>query len=141
MATDNPSLDPVTIVTSNARLTLLEPGIIEQRYLADAQFTTEGLQENIAAMETLCDHHGQCCILSIFPSGMQVQPELMNSDIYRDQREKGHMRALALVVDSPEMYTASKLYFLYHQQPFETKVFEEEHDARKWLRDLLTAER
>jgi hypothetical protein len=70
---------------------------------------------------------------------MQVQPELMNNDVYRDQRNKGHMWALAVVVDSPEMYTASKLYFLYHQQPFETRVFEEEHDARRWLRDQLAA--
>jgi hypothetical protein len=47
------------------------------------------------------------------------------------------MWALAVVVDSPEMYTASKLYFLYHQQPFETRVFEEERDARQWLREQL----
>jgi hypothetical protein len=35
------------------------------------------------------------------------------------------------------MYTASKLYFLYHQQPFETRVFEEERDERQWLREHL----
>jgi len=131
--------EPTSVTTALATLTVLEPGIIEQRYHADAQFTPEGLVEIIAAMEVLCAHHGRCCILSIFPAGMQVQPELMNNDVYREQRNKGHMRALAVVVDGPEMYTASKLYFLYHQQPFETKVFEEEFEARKWLRELLAA--
>jgi hypothetical protein len=126
-----------SISTALATLTVLEPGIIEQRYHVDAQFTPEGLVEIIAAMEVLCMDHGRCCILSIFPAGMQVQPELMNTDVYREQRDKGHMRALAVVVDSVELYTASKLYFLYHQQPFETKVFEEERDARQWLREQL----
>lgn len=126
-----------TTTTSTATLTVLEPGLIEQRYHVGAQFSTEGLEENRMAMEALCEHHGPCGILSIFPSGIRVQPELMNTDVYREQRGKGHMRALGVVVDSPEMYAASKLYFLYHQQPFETKVFEEERDARQWLRELL----
>jgi hypothetical protein len=128
-----------TTTTSTATLTVLEPGLIEQRYHVGAQFSREGLEENRLAVTAICEQHGPCVILGIFPAGMQVQPELMNNDVYRDQRNKGHMWALAVVVDSPEMYTASKLYFLYHQQPFETRVFEEEHDARRWLRDQLAA--
>lgn len=128
------------LTTSTATLTLVEPGIIEQRYHDDAQFSPEGLQENIAAMEALCDHHGPCGILSIFPAGMEIHPGLMNNDVYREQRTKGHMKALAVVTDSQELYTASKLYFMYHQQPFATAVFEEEFDARRWLRQQLKAE-
>jgi SpoIIAA-like len=125
---------PRSITTSLATLTLVEPGIIEQRYLDNVQFSAEGLLENLAAMETLCDHHGRCCILSIFPAGLQVKAELMNNDHYRAQRNRGHIRALAVVTDSMEMHAASKLYFMYHQQPFETRVFEEEVDALRWLR-------
>ncbi len=125
---------PRSLTTSLAKLTFLEPGIIEQRYLDNVQFSPEGLLENLAAMEALCDHHGKCCILSVFPAGMQVKADLMNNDHYRDQRSKGQIRALAVVTDSLEMHAASKLYFIYHQQPFETRVFEEEVDALRWLR-------
>jgi hypothetical protein len=128
-----------TIHTSTATLVLLEPGLIEQRYHQNAQFSLAGIQENIASIATLCGHHGPCGLLLIIPSGVAVQPGLMNTDLYRDQRNTGYIRALAVVVDDPELYTASKLYFLYHQQPFETMVFEEEHDARRWLRVQLAA--
>ena len=128
---------PRAITTPLAKLTFLEPGIIEQRYLDNAQFSPEGLLQNLAAMETLCDHHGKCCLLSIFPAGMQVKADLMNNDHYRDQRNKGQIRALAVVTDSMEMHAASKLYFMYHQQPFETRVFEEEVDALRWLQSQL----
>lgn len=127
------------ITTSTATHTLVEPGIIEQRYHATAQFSPEAVLENIAAMEALCGHHGPCGVLSIFPAGMAVHADLMNSDVYREQRTKGHMKALAVVTDSAEMHTASKLYFIYHQQPFPTGVFEEEHDALLWLRQQLKA--
>jgi hypothetical protein len=127
-------MPPKHSTTTTATLSLLEPGIIEQRYHDTAQFSQEALVENIEAMEALCGHHGPCGILSIFPAGMAIHPGLMNTDVYREQRTKGHMKALAVVTDSAELYTASKLYFLYHQQPFATKVFEDEHDALKWLR-------
>jgi hypothetical protein len=128
---------PKHLTTSTATHVLVEPGIIEQRYHDTAQFSPDALAENLAAMEVLCGHHGPCGILSIFPAGMAIHPGLMNTDVYRDQRTKGHMKALAVVTDSAELYTASKLYFLYHQQPFATKVFEEEHDALKWLRQQV----
>jgi hypothetical protein len=130
-------MPPKHITTATATLTLVERGIIEQRYHDTAQFSPEAMVENIAAMEELCGPHGPCGILSIFPAGMAIHPGLMNSDVYREQRTKGHMKALAVVTDSEELHTASKLYFLYHQQPFATRVFEEEHDARAWLRQQV----
>jgi hypothetical protein len=76
-------------------------------------------------------------LLTIFPKGIQVNHDLMNKDLFRAYRDKPYVRAIAVVTDSPAMHMASKVYFTYHPQSFQTRVFEEEREARQWLNDLL----
>lgn len=123
---------PMTHTTATAEIALVGPGRVEQRYLADAQFTQESVKENLAAVSALSGADPYV-LLSVFPPGMRVNLSLMDMDLYRDQRLANTLRALAVVTDSEEMHTASKLYFLYHQQAFPTRVFEDEFEALAWL--------
>lgn len=127
-----PPETPTTRSTSTAEITLVRPGWIEQRYRDDAQFSSEALWENLGVIAVFTAH-GPCALLNIFPAGMVVSLPLMNDDHFREQRPKENIRALAVVTDSEEMRTASRLYFMYHQQPFDTGVFDDERDARAWL--------
>lgn len=120
--------------TATATLTYVAPCILVLRYRDDAQFSPEEVMENMNAIKQMCDRMGPCCLLNIFPAGMMVQPPMMNDDYYRDQRDRQRIKAMAVVTDSMEMYTASKLYFVYHPQPFDALVFEEEHEALEWLK-------
>lgn len=123
---------PITHRTATAEITRVRPGMIEQHFFADAQFTLDTVRANQAVIDEL-GGDGFYVLLSVFPAGVRVNLELMNMDHYRHQRSSNALRALAVVTDSEELHTASKLYFLYHQQAFPTQVFEDEHDARAWL--------
>lgn len=127
---------PITRNTSTAQITLVRPGWIEQRFMDHAQFSPEALWENLGAIAAF-SAYGPSVLLNIFPAGMVVSLPLMNENHFREQHPKENIRALAVVTDSAEMHTASKLYFIYHQQPFETAVFEDERDARAWLRERM----
>ncbi len=129
---------PITHTTATAVISRVQRGMVEQRYLPDIRFSTETVQENHAVIDELCGQEPYV-LLTVFPAGLPVNLELMNRDLYRDQRSSNALRALAVVTDSEEMHTASKLYFLYHQQAFPTRVFEDEFDARAWLAEQLTA--
>lgn len=87
----------------------MRPGWIEQRYRDDAQFSPEALWENLGVIAAFTAH-GHCALLNIFPASMVVSPPLMNEDHFREQRPKENIRALAVVTDSEEMRTASRLY-------------------------------
>jgi hypothetical protein len=124
------------IITATARIAKVAPRMIEQRYFPDAQFSAETVQENIAAIASLCGDP-PCGLLTVFPPGIQVNQDLMNKDLFRVYREGGYVTVLAVVTDSTAMHLASKVYFTYHQQPFQVRVFEEEYEAREWLEAQL----
>jgi hypothetical protein len=125
---------PIIQRTSTAEIILVEPGWIEQRFQDDAQFSPEAVHENQMAIDVLAGD-APYVQMNVFPAGMRVNLPLMDKDHFREKRECNQLRAMAVVTDSEEMHTASKLYFLYHQQPFKTRVFEDEQDARSWLHE------
>ena len=128
-----------TLETSLATLTLVEPRFIEQRYKPTARFDLKGLEENQRAREELCGGV-LCAVMVVIPAEMPVHPPSVNMDHFRAERVKRNILALAVVTDSAIMHTTTKLYFMYFQQAFHVKVFEEERDARRWLREHLAAE-
>ena len=127
---------PPTIETATAFVTLTEPWLIEQRYKPITSITFANVHENSDARAQLCPEH-PCALLVVVPKEIVPDPSMSNEDHFRSARAKAHILALAVVTDSSMMTTVSKLYFMYHPQAFETKVFEEEYDARKWLRDKV----
>ena len=128
--------EPPTIETATAFVTLTEARLIEQRYKPIAVLTFENIHENADARSRLSPDQA-CTLLVVIPKEMVPDPPLSNEDHFRSTRAKSHILALAVVTDSSMMTAVSKLYFMYHPQAFETKVFEEEYDARMWLRSKM----
>ncbi len=127
---------PIKHRTATAEIMRVRRGLIEQHFFADTQFSLDAIEANHAVINELSGEEPYV-LLSVFPAGLRANPELMNMDHYRDHRSSNALRALAVVTDSQELHTASKLYFLYHQQAFPTQVFEDEFDARAWLAEQL----
>lgn len=123
-------------LTASAVIVMPRFGWIEQRYLDDAQFTEAAVAENQAVIDAFAEGRPYV-LMNVFPAGMRVSLPLMDKDHYRDRRESDPVRAIAVVTDSAEMHTATKLYFLYHQQRFASEVFDDEEDARAWLRTFM----
>ena len=131
--------DPRSIETSIATVSLTGPRFVEQRIKPTARFETEGLKENNEALEQLCNGT-LCAVLVVIPAEVPVNLPVVNVDHFRSEREKRCILAMAVVTDSAIMHATAKLYFMYFQQAFPAKVFEEEGDARTWLKEQLTAD-
>ena len=124
--------------TSTAIFERMAPRYIQQRYKPDARITSECVQENQLVRQRLCNGE-PCAVMVVFPAEVRVNPAATNTDHFRDDRAKGNILALAVVTDSAQMHTATKLYFMYFQQAFPVKVFDEERDAHRWLLQHLAA--
>lgn len=125
-----------TIETASAVLSLVEPWLIEQRYKSMAALTFENIHENSDARARLSPDH-PCAVMIVFPKDVVPNPPVANEDHFRSERAKKHILALAVVADGSLMNSVSKLYFIFHPQAFETRVFEEEAAARRWLHAKL----
>jgi hypothetical protein len=118
--------------TKGAAFALLSPGILQQRFLP-ADLAPEDLEEMARMRERLFQTHGPCGLMLILPADVALRPDLMGTDHYRGQREKRQILALAIVADGEMLHAACRVYFIYHPQPFPAEVFEEDHDALRWL--------
>ena len=114
------------------------PRYIRQRYKPSATFTPERLKADGEVRDRLCGPLSSA-VLVILPAEVPVNPLATNEDHFRATRDRSCILALAVVTDSAQMHTASKLYFMYFQQAFPVKVFDEEPDAHRWLIRQLEA--
>lgn len=132
------TMTPVQVSTKGAMFTLLGPGILQQRFLP-VDLAPEDLDEMTRAREHMFQMHGPCGLMLVVPAEITLRTDLMGTDHYRDQREKRHILALAVVADGEVLHAACRVYFIYHPQPFPAEVFEEDHDALRWLREQMNA--
>ncbi len=121
------------VLTRTVTFTLIEPHILVQRYgLVDSG--PDDIAEVAATRDRILHEHAPCGLMIVVPDGLPLRSDLMGQDHYRALRERGDIRALAMVADNDELLTAMRLYLIYHQQPFPTAAFDEERDAMRWLR-------
>lgn len=126
----------ILVETESCVFDRIGPRYIRQRYKPTASISHEGVKENGAVRDRLCGDEPSA-VLVIFPAELLVNPPVTNVDHFREARERGCILALAVVTDSAQMHTASKLYFMYFRQAFPVQVFEEERDAHRWLLQRL----
>lgn len=132
------SMTPVHLSTKGARFTLLGPDLLEQRFLP-VELSPEDLAEMAQARKRLLQQHGSSGLMLVVPSDVPLRPDLMDADHYRDQRNEWRILAMAIVADGEMLHAACRIYFIYHPQPFPAEVFEEDHDALRWLREQMNA--
>ncbi|HRH38442.1 MAG TPA: STAS/SEC14 domain-containing protein [Flavobacteriales bacterium] len=115
-----------------------EPLLIVQRYQPFARFTPDVIREAAKARERLTKK-GPCALLVIISPEIPVNASSTNDDHMRTESQKRSITAMAVVAENAEMYAANKFYFRYYPQSFDVKVFNDEDEARIWLKDKVKA--
>ncbi len=115
---------------------LIEARLIEQRYHPYARFSPALLKEARKARERIT-RKGACAVLVVIPAEIPVDAPSTNEDHLRDESQGRSIIAMAVVAESAAMNAATKFYFRYYPQAFETKVFVEEAEAREWLSEQI----
>ena len=115
---------------------LVEARLIEQRYHPLAIPSPALFIEARKARERIT-RKGACAVLVILPPEMPVDPPSTNVDFFRQESERRSILALAVVAETAEVNAATKFYLRYYAQSFEAKVFTEETEARRWLKEQL----
>lgn len=128
-----PSIKPGQYVTT----TRVDERLIEQRYHPDARFSPALLKEARLARQWIT-RKGACAVLVVIPPEVPVHPPSTNEDHLRQESQQRSILAMAVVAENNAVNAATKFYFRYYPQSFETKVFNDEEEARKWL-DLQIA--
>ena len=116
---------------------LIEAHLIEQRYHPCARFSPALLKEARKARERIT-RRGACAVLVVIPPEIPLDPPSTNEDHLREESQGRSILALAVVAENVAVNTATKFYFRYYPQAFETMVFTEEEDARAWLNKQLS---
>lgn len=130
------SFEPRTIETRIASIRLTGPGFIEQRYRFGERIDLPGLAENKRARFELAESM-PCVMLSIFPKDMDFDVGVTAVDHFGPERDRETLRALALVVQDNMSEMVAKLFFSYFPTVFRTRVFDDEEEARGWLKQQL----
>jgi hypothetical protein len=120
------------IETRIATMSLVAPGIIEQRFREGARIDLAGFQENKEARSELSAGL-TCVMLSIIPKDMDFDVGVTGVDHFASERGQDTLRALVVVVQDNMAEMVTKLYFSYFPQVFRTKVTDSEDEARAWL--------
>ncbi len=125
-----------TIETRLATMSLVEPGLIVQRFREGAKLDRPGFEENRKARAEL-SAGGRHAMLSVFPKDIDFELEITTRDHFQPERERNTLVALAVVAHDTLATSLSKLFFSYYPQVFDTAMFEGEVEALVWLRDKL----
>ncbi len=129
---------PLTPLGQLFTTVLIDAHLIEQRYHPHARFSPALLKEARKARERIT-RKGACAVLVIIPPEIPVDPPSTNEDHLREESDQRSIIAMAVVAENTAVNTATKFYFRYYPQAFETKVFAEEDEARAWLQQQLAA--
>lgn len=120
------------VETPTARIELVAPRMVEQHYRHDAVFAPGVFERNRKARWKLTGNAPHA-VLIILPPELPVHPPSTNEDHFRKDSDARMIIALAVVAQNTAVNAATKFYFRYYAQAFETRVFEGEEEARSWL--------
>jgi hypothetical protein len=128
-----------TIETRLATMSLVEPGLIVQRFRDGAKLDRPGFEENRKARAELSAGKRHA-MLSVFPKDIDFELEITTRDHFQPERDKNTMTALAVVAHDTLATSLSKLFFSYYPQVFDTELFATEDEALTWLRGKLSGQ-
>lgn len=119
-------------LTSIARLVRVRPDLLEARYLPGCTLTTASLAEVRQARQELMGEQPYA-MLSFLPEDLDFELTAMNVDHLKEDREEGHLLAIAIVVRANMVEMVLKLYFSYYPWLRRIKVTDSEEEARNWM--------
>lgn len=127
---------PVEVDTAIARLTRVREDLIEVRYFAGCTLSTGSLGEVARARRRLMKAHPYG-MWSSLPPDVDFELNAMNVDHLREDREEGHLLAIAVVVQANMIEMVLKLYFSYYPWLRRILVTDKAEEARAWLEEQL----
>lgn len=125
-----------TIETRLAQMTLVEPGLIEQRFRSGITLDREGLEENRRARQELSGG-GPHVMMSVFPEDVDFQLSVISEDHFAPDKEPPGLKALALVTAGQFTTGLAAIVFKYFPPQFPASTMGSEEEARAWLRGYL----
>jgi SpoIIAA-like len=125
------------VETRQATIEVVGNGTVEIRFKPGLTLDQAGLEEVISERERLFAGGEPQAVLAIFPPDADFEIAIMTMDHYKGRRIQGGTRAVAIAANTLMHERMASLYFAYFPQPFNTKAFVEEDEARAWLREQL----
>jgi hypothetical protein len=126
------------IETRQATIERTEDQLIEVRYKPGVTIDPKGLSDVLSERERLCDGGDGQAVLAIIPPDADFQMALMTSDHYKGRPVTDCTRFLAVATSSTTHERMASLYFAYFPQDFRTAIFNDEAEARAWLKTSLS---
>lgn len=120
------------IETSQARVQRTSDTLVEIHFKADATLDATGIGEVIAAKRALCTE-GEPDVLAVVGGDVEVDMRVVNIDHHAMHGPCGNARRLAFVAGDELNAKLAEIHFRYFPRDYETSVFSNEEDARRWL--------
>jgi hypothetical protein len=125
------------VETRQATVENLGNGTVEIRFKPGITLDQQGLHEVIVERERLCPEGELQAVLAIFPPDADFEIAIMTMDHYKGRKAQGSTRVVAIAANTLMHERMASLYFAYFPQPFKSKAFVEEDEARAWLMEQL----
>jgi hypothetical protein len=109
-----------------------DPDLLVVRFNTDAPLEEKGIAELITLRRQLTQDQ-PIAVMAVFPEKVDLQPNAVSNNHYREPGTHLGLRALAIVATSPFLWSMGELFLRYYPQPFPADVFRNEEDARAWL--------
>ena len=126
------------IDTRLAEMVLTDGGrVIEVRYRAGINLDVDGLMEVQQRRRELTT--ARCGMLAFFQPGTMGDLAVFDVDFFGPTGAAEQLVALAILTGDSLGDALSGIYYSYHPQPFPTRMFNAEQEARAWLQQELKA--
>lgn len=125
-------VQPRSIPTRLAIMSLVEPGFIEQRFREGVKLDREGFEENRVARHTLAGETTYV-MLSTLPEDIDFELNVLGTDHFGAAEEIEGLSALAVVAHGQLTQGVTAIFFKYFPPQFPARIFNNEVDARAWL--------
>ena len=127
------------ILTKLAVMSLTTEGrLIEVHYRDGLDLDEEGLSEVLERRTELTTD--RCAMIAFFPQGTMGSMAAMDVDHFGRTKASEQLIALAIVTEDDLGEAMSGIYYSYHPQPFPTRIFRSEREAREWIAGQLVQE-
>lgn len=127
------------VLTKLAAMSLTTEGrLIEVLYREGLDLDEEGLSEVLERRTELTTD--RCAMIAFFPRGTMASMAAMDADHFGRTKASEQLIALAIVTEDDLGEAMSGIYYSYHPQPFPTRIFRTEREAREWLAGQLAHE-
>lgn len=126
------------IETRQATIELTADHLVEVRYKPGETLDPAGLSDVLGERERICDGHRGQAVLAVIPPDADFQLSLMTTDHYKDRPVVDCTRFLAITAGNVMHERMASLYFSYFPQNFSTCIFNDEAEARAWLKNCMS---